>query len=179
MTVTPALKHKRVLTFCTLILVFLSCHHVSDENKLSDEEIKEKMTNVNKILVKEEAKDIDEFVSRHQWKMKTTGTGLRILIYEKGNGRQAALNDTVSIASKVYLLDGTLCYEAVETNPLKFVLGQGRQPGGLEEALQHMHQGDRARLVLPSHLAYGMSGDENKIPAGSALYYDIKLIKVN
>jgi FKBP-type peptidyl-prolyl cis-trans isomerase len=111
--------------------------------------------------------------------MQSTGTGLRIEVYEKGTGRQSALKDTVSIAYKVFLLDGTLCYSADETHRLRFILGTGQQTSGLEEGLQLMQQGAKARMVVPKHLAYGMAGDENKIPAGSALYYEVTLLKVN
>jgi FKBP-type peptidyl-prolyl cis-trans isomerase len=157
----------------------ISCNSNREEKKLSDAEIKDRMANVNKIIVKDEAKDIDEFVSRHQWKMQSTGTGLRIEVYENGTGKKPTLKDTVSIAYKVYLLDGTLCYSADETHRLRFILGTGQQTSGLEEGLQLMQQGAKARMVVPSHLAYGMTGDENKIPAGNALYYEVTLLKVN
>ena len=40
-----------------------------------------------------------------------------------------------------------------------------------------MKEGDKARFVIPSHLAYGMQGDGNKIPGNSPLYYDVTLLK--
>ena len=168
-----------LLTAGCLLLTASSCHHETEEKKLSDEEIKQRMANVNKIIVHDESKDIDEFISRHQWKMQSTGTGLRYDIYEKGSGRMPIANDTVRIAYSLYLTDGTLCYSADERKPLRFVLGKGAQISGLEEGLQLMHEGDKARLVIPSHLAYGIQGDGDKIPAGSALYYDVKLLSVN
>ena len=170
---------KRLVSLYAIVLILLtsSCNHNSDQSKMSEQEIKERMTNVNRIIVKDESTDIDEFIARHQWKIQSTGTGLRIEVYEKGNGRQPALKDTVSIAYKVYLLDGTLCYSTDEMHPVKFILGTGQQTSGLEEGLQLMREGAKARMVVPAHLAYGMTGDENKIPAGSALYYDVTLVK--
>ena len=53
-----------------------------DENKLKD-----KLVEVNKIIVKTEEQQIEEFISRHGWSMDSTGTGLRYMIYEKGNGK--------------------------------------------------------------------------------------------
>jgi FKBP-type peptidyl-prolyl cis-trans isomerase FkpA len=162
-----------------LFSFFISCGNNRQEKKLSDAEIKDRMANVNKILVRDESKDIDEFIEKHQWKMQTTGTGLRIQIYDKGEGRQPKQQETVAIAYNLYLLDGTECYSADENKPLKFILGRNQQTAGLEEGLMLMHEGERARMVVPSHLAYGIAGDENKIPAGSALYYDVKLLTVN
>jgi FKBP-type peptidyl-prolyl cis-trans isomerase FkpA len=159
-------------------MTFASCNHNADEKKLSDEEIKDRMTNVNKILVRDESKEIDEFITRHQWKMEKTGTGLRYDIYTKTNGRQPISNDTVAIAYKLFLLDGTEAYSADESKPIIFILGHGDQPAGLEEGLMMMHEGESARLVVPYHLGYGMAGDENKIPAGASLYYDLKLLSI-
>ena len=42
-----------------------------------------------------------------------------------------------------------------------------------------MIPGDKARLILPAHLAYGMGGDQSKIPPASALFYDVELISVS
>jgi FKBP-type peptidyl-prolyl cis-trans isomerase FkpA len=161
------------------IALLSSCHHSTQEKQLSDAEIKDRMANVNKIIVHDESKDIEEFIKRHQWKMESTGTGLRYQIYESGKGIKPVANDTVSISYSLYLLDGTLCYTVDEGKPMRFILGKGAQINGLEEGLQLMHEGDKARLVIPSHLAYGINGDGDKIPAGSALYYDVKLIAVN
>jgi FKBP-type peptidyl-prolyl cis-trans isomerase FkpA len=176
--------HLSLRTFSLILgiscLMLLSCcqQQKPEQNKISEEEIRERMTNVNRMMVQDESKRIEEFIRQRQWKMETTGTGLRIEIYGKGNGRQPEVKDTVSIAYKAYLLDGSLCYSTDETNPLKFILGQGEQIHGLEEGLQRMHESNKARLVVPSHLAFGMSGDGNKIPAASAIYYDVELLKV-
>jgi FKBP-type peptidyl-prolyl cis-trans isomerase len=161
-----------------IVLMLTSCHNNSDEQKLSDEQIKDRMANVNKILVRDEAKDIDDFIARHQWKMEKTGTGLRYDIYIKANGAQPVEKDTVTISYHLFLLDGTEAYSVDKTKPLKFVLGRGSQPSGLEEGLLKMHEGECARLVVPYHLGYGMTGDENKIPAGVSLYYDLTLLSV-
>jgi len=32
---------------------------------------------------------------------------------------------------------------------------------------------------MPSHLAYGIAGDEDKIPPNSPVYFDLHLVKVN
>ena len=130
-------------------------------------------------MVKDESKEIDDFIARHPWKMTSTGTGLRYEIYHHGNGKKAAEKKQVSILFSVYLLDGTRCYSADENKPLTFILGHGEQTHGLEEGIAMMHEGDQARLVVPAHLAYGLQGDGNKIPAKNALYYDVTLLKVN
>ena len=170
---------KNTLVYRLWSLVVISSNHSNEENKLTDAQRKDRMANVNKIIVHDEAKDIEDFIIRHQWTMERTGSGLRYQVYEKANGKSPMVKVNVSISYKVFLLDGTLCYEADEKHPLKFMMGQGKQTSGLEEGLQMMGEGDRARFVVPSHLAFGMAGDGDKIQAGSPLYYDVKLLSFN
>ena len=111
--------------------------------------------------------------------MTTNGTGLYYEIYQTGTGKNPIQHQQVSVSYKLFLIDGTLCYTIDEMNPLHFKIGEGTQMRGLEDAMMFMKEGDRARLVIPSHLAFGMNGDGNKIPGGSPLYIDIHLIKVS
>jgi FKBP-type peptidyl-prolyl cis-trans isomerase FkpA len=50
---------------------------------------------------------------------------------------------------------------------------------GLEEGILLMHKGGKAKFILPSHLAFGLIGDQNKIPGKSTLIYDVNLIDLN
>ncbi|MGE5317418.1 MAG: FKBP-type peptidyl-prolyl cis-trans isomerase, partial [Chloroflexota bacterium] len=36
--------------------------------------------------------------------------------------------------------------------------------------------GDHAKFVIPSHLGFGLIGDQNKVPPKSTLIYDIELL---
>lgn len=157
---------------------FVSCHHAQQQVESVDS-LKEHMMNVNRIMVKDESTEIEEFISRHPWKMSSTGTGLRYEIYKQGNGKKAGADKRVSISYNAFLLDGTPCYSADENKPLTFSLGHGEQPRGLEEGTMLMKEGDHAHLVVPAHLGFGMQGDGNKIPGNSPVYYDVTLLKVN
>jgi FKBP-type peptidyl-prolyl cis-trans isomerase len=166
--------------FLTAFILFtISCKNNSKKEVASQEEINEQLTNMNKKNVAEESKIIDEFISRHFFKTQRTGTGLRYQIYKNGNGRHPVDHDTVSINFKVFLFDGSLCYSTDSTGPVKFILGIGEQVKGLEEGVLLMVPGDKARLIVPSHLGYGMQGDMNKIPPNSSLFYDVELLNIN
>jgi len=170
---------KRFFIFCFIVAVVLgSCRRKYPEDKNINGNEEEKMLDVNRAVVHDEAKAIEEFISRHGWKMQMSGTGLHYQVYEKGTGALANDSSILSVAYKVYLLDGTLCYEADESHPLKLITGKGQQINGLEEGLMMMNEGARARFVIPNHLAYGITGDQDKIPPASALYYDVHLVKI-
>jgi FKBP-type peptidyl-prolyl cis-trans isomerase len=59
------------------------------------------------------------------------------------------------------------------------VVGQGEVEPGLDEGIRLLHSGDKARFILPPHLAYGLIGDENKIPARSVIVYDLTVLSVD
>lgn len=166
--------------FNLLVIVLLSssCKNNSTDKKIDQSEINEKLTKMNRIMVENESKKIDDFITAHSFQTSMTGTGLRYQIYKHGKGERPAIHTVVEIKYKVFLLDGTLCYSNDSTGPVKIRLGVGEQVRGLEEGIMLMMSGDKAYLILPSHLGYGMTGDQSKIPPASALFYDVELLNV-
>ena len=67
------------------------------------------------------------------------------------------------------------------TDPHKnfsFEIGKSRVVNGLEEGVLLMKKGGRAKLIVPSHLAFGLLGDPGKIPARAVLVYDVELCDI-
>ena len=159
------------------MLLYTGCkEHVRNlENKTED--VNNKLTEMNAKIVGNESKKIDSFIAGHSYQMNSTGTGLRYEIYFHGNGKKPYIHDEVTVNYQLYLLDGTKCYSS-DSDSCKFRIGIGQQARGLEEGLMMMVPGDKARLVVPAHLGYGISGDQNKIPPASTLFYDVELITV-
>ena len=61
----------------------------------------------------------------------------------------------------------------------QFRIGQGGVESGLEEGvLLLLHEGDKATFIMPPHLAHGLPGDGNRIPARSIIVYEVELVKV-
>ena len=46
------------------------------------------------------------------------------------------------------------------------------------ETLLIEHREYRIRIIIPSHLGYGFSGDGKRIPSGASLLYDIEVKEV-
>lgn len=163
------------------ILLMFSCNRSSNPNAIgtiSSEKIEEGLVTANKKAVKDESAEIDNYIKRHDWKMSATGTGLRYMIYEKGNGAKPSLHQQVSIHYSLSLLDGTLCYSTKQNEPLKFTTEQAEVPRGLEECIMLMQAGGKAKIIVPAHLGYGFRGDDNKISHNATLIYDLELIEV-
>jgi len=63
-------------------------------------------------------------------------------------------------------------------NPMDFPLGMGNVIAGWDEGIQLLKVGDKTRLFVPSHLAYGSQGAGDVIPPNATLLFDIELMEV-
>ena len=136
------------------------------------------LLNYNKAVVKTEDQEIEDLIQRYGWKMVKSPTGLRSMIYRHGSGERAIKGKMAAIKYEVRLINGNLCYSSAEKGPKEFKIGQGGVEIGTEEGILLMHVGDRAKFIVPSHLAFGLLGDQDKIPPKSTLIYDIELINL-
>jgi FKBP-type peptidyl-prolyl cis-trans isomerase len=71
-----------------------------------------------------------------------------------------------------------LCYSSDEDGNKLFRLGKSQEISGLEQGVAMMREGEKARFIIPPHLAYGLLGDENRIPARSIIIYQVELVDV-
>ncbi|MCB0381647.1 MAG: FKBP-type peptidyl-prolyl cis-trans isomerase [Flavobacteriales bacterium] len=169
-------------SWCLILVgILLFACNGSDQNtdmELNPEQVKEALINANKAAAEEESLQIDGYVKRRKLDVITTGTGLRYQIYKKGDGEKAAIGKKAVVAYEVSLIDGRVCYSTKETGPEEFKIGSDRVESGLVEAICYMSVGDKARVIIPSHLAHGLVGDFEKIPVRSTIIYDIELIKL-
>lgn len=140
--------------------------------------IDDSLINANKQAIQNEDAQIRLYISRMGWKMKETGTGLRYLIIEKGDGPKAKPGKIARMDYELCLISGELCYSSKKTGPKEFRIGRGGVESGLEEGILLLHKGDRAKFILPSHLAFGLVGDQDKIPGRCALIYDVHLLSL-
>lgn len=136
------------------------------------------LVNYNRGVVLTEDQQIEDFVARYGWKMNKTGTGLRYLIFKEGHGERTKKGKVAVIRYTLRLLNGNLCYSSDKEGLKEFKIGYGGVESGVEEGILLMHVGDRAKFIVPSHLAFGLLGDQNKIPQHATLVYDIELVKI-
>jgi len=141
-------------------------------------EHQETLVRINKYLVGKDADIIRGYIRRRNWTMNVSETGLWHMIYEKGKGPAAKTGQIATLTYKVWLLDGTLCYSSETHEPKKFRIGKGGVERGLEEGILLLHEGDKARFIMPPHLAYGLMGDDDKIPPRSIILYEVQLVQL-
>lgn len=173
------MKRHIVILFLTLVFLLPACREKPRPVVVSsDSELKEGLEKANRYLVNDEEEDIENFVRRHQWEMVSTGTGMRYQVVKAGDGPVIQPGQTVTMEYVLYDIFGDVVYTSENDGLIKFVVGHGGVVTGVDEAVRHLHQGDVARVVVPSHLGYGLVGDQKRIPGRATLIYTLIIKEV-
>jgi FKBP-type peptidyl-prolyl cis-trans isomerase len=108
----------------------------------------------------------------------TTASGLQYQVLKRGAGTVSPKpTDTVNVHYHGTLLDGTVFDSSVERGqPISFPLNGVIK--GWTEGLQLMKVGDKFKFVIPPYLAYGENSPSPKIPANSALQFEVELLGI-
>ncbi|MCX2720511.1 peptidylprolyl isomerase [Lentiprolixibacter aurantiacus] len=126
-----------------------------------------------------EKKEAEEALERISQGFEKTDSGLRFKILEEGDGPSAEKGKTVSVHYEGSLLNGQVFDSSFQRNqPISFQLGVGQVIPGWDEGIQLLKVGDKARLVIPSELAYGAAGAGGVIPPNATLLFDVELVEV-
>lgn len=160
--------------FLLLLLVLIGCKNevVKEEPKWTQED----STTLNRELAAQEAIDIQLFVERQRnLDFDTTGSGLQIALVNDSVGANAVPGQKAYVHFRMTMLDGTVCYENTATDLNGFKVDRSEVESGIQEAIKYMSVGDSARVIVPSHLGHGLTGDMRKIPPLTPLVIDLKL----
>jgi len=95
--------------------------------------------------------------------------------------RSVEEGDTLYVDYEGSLEDGTI-FDTSERLGYPFgpfVHGRGQIIDGYTEVLTDRCLGERWRMIVPPHLAYGEEGVENTIPGDATLTFDVRLVQLN
>jgi FKBP-type peptidyl-prolyl cis-trans isomerase len=129
----------------------------------------------NKKIVELENEEIELFIKHYRWKMIQTKTGLRYEITNKGVGKNIKKGETVTLEYSSMLLNKEEIYNSNNDGVKRFIVEKSEEIAALHETVQLMNRGCEARIIIPSHLAYGASGDGDKIMPYQTLIMKIKV----
>uniref|UniRef100_A0A493TWY6 peptidylprolyl isomerase n=2 Tax=Neognathae TaxID=8825 RepID=A0A493TWY6_ANAPP len=91
--------------------------------------------------------------------------------------RRAVTGDFVRYHYNGTLMDGTLFDSSYSRNhTYNTYIGKGYIIPGMDQGLQGVCMGERRRVVIPPHLAYGENGAGDKIPGSAVLIFDVHVI---
>lgn len=117
----------------------------------------------NKAIMRWEDEEMSLFIKRYEWDMERTGTGLYVQILAPGHGDTFQEGDEVSLKYQITMLNGEPLYDSTHDGIKTFKVARSEELEALHEVAPMLRHGSRARLVIPSYLAYGVSGDGNRV----------------
>ncbi|MDT8400868.1 MAG: FKBP-type peptidyl-prolyl cis-trans isomerase [Bacteroidales bacterium] len=165
------------LLFLISILTAVSCRERGGSKDVPVKINAEQLAEINRQLLIKDRERIISYIERKGLDMKETDTGLWISRDKGGEGRIKD-GDSLTLEYVCSLLDGSVVYDSAKDGLMHFVVGRSDIPAGLNQAVKLLGKGSEAVLIIPAYLAYGLLGDERKIPARSVLVYNIKVLDV-
>lgn len=133
---------------------------------------------VNQEIARREAADIELIAKRYNWNLIQTESGLLYQILQPKNEQKPQKGNLVQIEGSIVLPDGTTIYDSQTDGIKEFIVNGSDDAVGLHELVQLMSKGDQAQAIIPSFLAYGITGDGIMIPGLSSLICEITLINI-
>jgi FKBP-type peptidyl-prolyl cis-trans isomerase FklB len=152
-----------------------------DVIKAAFDKIREEQTMKQEALNDAAAKAGQDFLAENAKRKDVTVTesGLQyeVMVAAADGQPVPEASDTVRVHYHGTLIDGTVFDSSVERGePAQFpVTGVIR---GWVEALQMMKVGDKWKLYIPAVLAYGARSPSPRIPANSALVFEVELLDI-
>ena len=136
----------------------------------------------NKQIIKNEELKIDSLLSSSNQRFIKDSTGIWINI-EKENKKENKVRplegDIVKILYDCVILEdiNNLEYEHM-VDTIMFQIGYSKQMRGLNYAIKLLEIGDKAKIIIPSYLGFGMSGYGRTVPPYSTLLLNVKLLNI-
>lgn len=161
--------------------MLFSCKNPPEEQtkhdkQINPDELKKQFIKANQQLVQKENDEMDYYAKSHQMVFVSTTSGVRYFVYEpsaKGDSITDGMKITMSY--KVSLLNGTEVYSSKELGKKTFSVGLENIESGIHKGVKYLKRGDKALLLIPSHLAHGLLGDSKKIPPQMPIVYDVQI----
>jgi len=172
----------------------IKLHSIVTKNEF-EKERSEAMAQQQKMLedAKVKSKDeLDKYLLDNKIKVLPTENGLYFIEIKKGNGAKPEVGKSIKVNYIGRFLDGKvfdtnnekeaknagIFNERRPYEPIEFILGQGQVIKGWEEGIALMKVGGKAKLIIPSNLAYGERGVNGAIPPYATLVFDVELVSV-
>lgn len=175
---------RKYLIVITIILVLFSLAACGDQKATgsvvsSSEEVKNNKdapyVEGNKNIMRRENEEMQMFIQRYGWQMQRTPSGLYIEILNPGKGDLYKEGDPVNLEYRTFLLTGEMIYCSDSLGLKHFIVNRSEGIDALHEAVQMLRPDAKARLVIPSYLAYGVAGDGDRIQAFQPIMMEIHL----
>ena len=145
---------------------------------MSLEQLMKKRQEENAKLEQEEMTKLDSYLKTNNITVQPTASGIYFIEVQKGKGPKPTTGQKVSVHYTGTLLDGKKFDSSYDRKePISFALGTGAVIKGWDEAISMMSKGGKAKVIIPSKMAYGERA-QGPIPAFSTLVFDVELVDI-
>lgn len=131
------------------------------------------LVQVNERLIESEDSLLKDYVSKSDSNFVKHETGFWYKINQRAAGTKPKANVSCSVNYSVYTLGGDFLFRKDEA----IVVGKKQIIKGVEEALLMMHPGEKATLIVPWYLAYGMKGNPKEVDLYTSIVLYINYYK--
>lgn len=146
-------------------------------NILSPEDIKKEQERIDRRMRSQEQILLKDYLKRENLNIEPTKKGLYFVSIKKSNGRKPQPGDSVYLDYTLSLTNNMPLESTINKMPYGYVYGDTTQIKGLNIGIGMMREGEEAKLIIPSNLAFG-NQRIGTISPYSTLVFDIKLVKV-
>jgi FKBP-type peptidyl-prolyl cis-trans isomerase len=173
-------KYKKLFPlFLPLFIISCTPEVKTEKPVFNQEKVKQQFIRANQQVVVKETDEMDYYQKSHQMPFVKTTSGIRYYIYKHSTkGDSIKDGNIIKMNYTISLLDGTECYSSKTDGSKEFKVGMENIEDGLHKAVLFLKSGDKALILIPSHLAHGLMGDSKKIPPQSPILYDVEILDV-
>lgn len=102
--------------------------------------------------------------------------GIFVQMMQKGTGAKIKSGDSVAVVYKGMLANGSVFEATTHKNPFILRPGQGDAVEGFDSGIASLSFGDKAKLFIPSKIAYGPNPAGGQIPAFANLIFEVEIM---
>lgn len=128
----------------------------------------------------EENKILQKYIADSAAGAVPVANGMYYVRLAEGNGVTLDSGRVALLNYKGCFLNGRCFDLSFETQPFEYIIGAEEQLiPGLVAGIRRMREGEKAKFIIPSHLAFGSNGSSTgMVPPFTTLAYEVELLKV-
>ena len=148
------------------------------------EESRKDEENEKMAYVKKEEVDVKNYLSKNNINnTQRTGSGTYVQVLNAGSAPQVVPGKYVTVMYKGQTFGGKVFDSNMDasfnhTEPMGFIVGVGQMIKGFDEGVQLLSKGGKAKLFIPSMLAYGPQPPSPEIKPFEHLIFDVEVVDV-
>ncbi len=165
----------RLLAPLIVLLLISGCQNKPDNRSSAPNRTESELIELNKALINQDRTVITDYIKSSDRTYSETNTGLWYSVLTEGSGGTVKTGNNVTFDFECTLLNGSPCYSGTQT----IKVGYTGNESGVTEGLQLMQKGSDYLFILPPYLAFGHTGDGDRIPGRAILIYRIRIKEIS